>query len=328
MRYRYVFRRAWLEVLRRRELWWYGLLASLVTPFCFDPSSQTLAPAYPWLDRFIVGPSFLSITAVLFSAIALLGLMVQSCGAMGRLVLIDAFRRGEGGEGAARRVSFQRLSKRGSRVLGITLLLGIPVWVLVLVSWLPFLVPVVSANLDAGAGGWGLADLTPRQDLFALALPACLVGLLLGAVLGIVRELAERACILDDMPVRDGLARGWRLLRTRPVLAARLWLELFFVRAGLCLALALVAVFVAGAVLPAVQGWAQAAPERMLLGYAGVMVLFWGLRVVTGAVAQPFFVRCWSLFYCELGALTEKNQRTGREQLAAVDLTGLRPGRA
>ena len=65
MRYRYVFHRAWQEISRRRGLWWYGLLASLVTPFCFDPSSQLLAPAYPWLDRFVAGHADQGVGALL-----------------------------------------------------------------------------------------------------------------------------------------------------------------------------------------------------------------------------------------------------------------------
>jgi len=266
--------------------------------------------------------------AVLASTIALLGLTVQLCGALGQLVLIDAFRQRECGDGVAHHRTFRGLAQRGIRVLGITLLLGLPVWALAFVSWLPFLVPVISANLDLGTGNWGLADLSPRQDLFVFALPACLLGLLLSALLGTLRELAERACILEDLPVRDSLSQGWHLLRARPALAARLWLELFFVRAGLCLALALITVVVAGAVLPAVQGWTQAEPEGMLVGYAGVMALFWGLRVATGAVAQPFFTRCWSQFYSELGVLAERGERAFGEHLPALDLTGLRPGKA
>lgn len=328
MRYRYLFRRAWQEVSQHRALWWYGLLASLVTPFCFDPSSQLLAPAYPWLDRFVAGPSLLYTTAALASGVVLLGLTVQLCGALGRLVLIDAFHRMEHGDTPTSRLPLQRLRQRGGRVIGITVLLGLPVWALAFVSWLPFLVPVVSANLGMGAESWGVSDLAPRQELFAFALPACLLGLLLSAFLGTLRELAERVCILEGLPVRHSLRRGWRLLRTRPVPAARLWLELSFVRAGLCLALALVVVAVAGAVLPVMQEWSHAAPEGMLVGYAGVMALFWGLRVAVGAVAQPFYARCWSVFYSELGAWVPSEEQAIGEQLSALDLTGLRPGRA
>ena len=195
MRYRYVFRRAWQEASRHRELWWYGLLASLVTPFCFDPSSQLLAPVYPWLDRFVAGPSFLSTTAILASGTVLLGLAVQLCGVVGRLALIDTFQRQDGGEISTHRMSWQRLTKRGSRALGVTLLLGLPVWALAFVSWLPFLVPVVSANLDMGAG---------RRGLVREGSGECARGGLRSGD-GHVPASSRLICLLPCSPVQPGL---------------------------------------------------------------------------------------------------------------------------
>ncbi len=329
MRCRYVLCRAWEIVRRNKVLWLSGLLASLTTSLNVDPESEILVPAYPWIEAFVSGPSFRPVAMGLLQAFTFAGLLAIFVAAAGRTALVSQVHQVGRGTAPSVRTGWDAIERCGGRVYGIALLLGVPRYLLVAIGWLPFLAPVALALFGpASAKPGSLADLVPWTQWYALSVPVSCLGLLLGELLGALGALAERACVVEGLSVRQSITRGWQILNDRIRSVAALWLVLAGVRVGVFLASALpLLLIVAGALLP-FKALVDNTSAAALVAYACGLSLSWLLRVALGALTGPFYSACWTLAYRQLSAPVGSGDAVVGQARPSLDLTGLRPGSA
>ena len=161
-------------------------------------------------------------------AIALgLGLWVVSTLARGGL--IDAVNTLEGGGTSSFGAALGAGWQKGWRLLGIGLLPAIPGLVLV-IAGLGMSGALVAVNQIVGGrvGPMGIGIVSIFGALACIALPFALV-------LGLIRNFAERACMLDDLGVFAAYKRGWQVLTENLGEAV----VLFLIQIGISIALGL-----------------------------------------------------------------------------------------
>ena len=182
-----------------------------------------------WLSDAASRPAFIAMVIVLVVVGIVIGLILALLGALGRAALIDQVAAIEREEQPAFRDGWQHGLQRALQVFLITLLLGLPTFILIMVGLLSIFVPLLGHLLSA--------DLAPRGDFppvvfggLACFASACGLGILVSIVTGAIQALAIRFHVLDGHPVLESIAAGWRLLREQLGKVAVFWLILVGIR--------------------------------------------------------------------------------------------------
>ncbi len=265
-----VVKRAWNITWRFKVLWLFGILASCgmgnggfnggysTSENEFPPRAPDLPPGLAAglerLMRFLSNPA---VVAGLIGLICFLVLLALCISTFGRIGLIRGVLAAESG---AERLAFGELGRESLgyfwRMLGLTLLLGLPFFVIAALMAASVVLSLASARgMNEGAAA-GL--------MFLLLCPLVCVILLLALLLGLIAPQAENAIVIENRGLLSGLQRGWEVLSGNlgPILI--IWL------------IQLVIAFAAGLVI--------AAP--LLLDI--VPVLVWAMPTQNGAL--PFIL--------------------------------------
>lgn len=200
--------------------------------FFADPEVQRMLP---WVGALAGVGVMLLIVLIAIGVVIGLAIWVVTTLASGALVYaVDLL---DGGEKASIRDAVGAAWSRGWRLIGIALVPAIPVIVLF----------IAAGGLVLGAvnvaGGSGAAAAFSGLGIAAIAL-MCLTGLA-ALALGLLRYLAERACMLENTGVFDSYGRAWAVLRDNFGQALVLFLLEIAIRATLGLLLIAPRIFIA-----------------------------------------------------------------------------------
>jgi len=324
MGYGDIIKRAWNITWRYRALWVLGLFAGVSGASSgggggsrngnsFNPSSsgsggsgagqffRGFDPAN-WADqvgRFAPG---IIAGALLLIAIGFVLWIVGIAARGGLIQAVDAIEEGRTFTlGAAWDAGFGRFW----RLLGLSVLLGLPMALVGLGLAAAVVLPILGA-IRTGSDP-SLAMFAPMCGAFIVGIPLLIVG---GVILGTMGLLGTRSIMLADAGVFEAAADAWRLFRTRIKDALIMWfitLGLNIV-ASIVVAIPLVVVTVA-AVIPGVflvtsRSW----PALIGLSAVAILVITLVLMLYT-AIWGTFTSALWTIFFRRL---------TGREVPAEV----------
>jgi hypothetical protein len=309
MDYGRVLKRALQITWRYKLLWLFGLLAGFNT-FSFRSGvryTESLPPeAQQQIAEFVKSPYFVLILSGLFFLFIVIAIVVRLVNAAGRSALIDLVNHLEKGEEVTLSAGWNAIRRNTWRVFLVHFLLGLPVGFLVMASALPLLIPLFKAIRQ------GFADIPgppPATGFYSLLCGVCL-GILLGAFVGLLTLMAERACVLEHLPVGKSIARGWEYFTRHMGQMILLGLILLAIAIGIGLATGAPMCFLS---LILVAPLAALGEDHMLAALpllCGIGVLLWLLTAAINSVIQTFYSSCWTLFYRELreraASLTEE----------------------
>jgi hypothetical protein len=180
-------------------------------------------------------------------------------------------------------------------LFGISLLTGLPVFILVIFLIATFLGPIlaevgISVGREAPTGIFGLS--------FLCGAPLCCFTVVAGIVLSQIKIYADRAAVVEGLGWIDAFRRGWEMLRDNLGSTVVLWLIFF--------AIGLVLLFVVGGgilvlSLPFLGLLASADPGLWMaipIACGGLLAMVIG--AIVGSVVETFSSTTWTLAYREM----------------------------
>ena len=260
MDYSEVLSKAWKIAWKFKVLWIFGILASCGQSqggnFNFNNNFRTNGNGYststPNLPPAVMGqfyrfahlfddPSFIwKFAAIVIAVICVIVIVEIFLGTIGRIGLIKGSAEADAG---AEKLTFSGLWKESTpyfwRVFWLSFLIGAPFAIAIIGIAVGFVVTMIP-----------LASNNPNMAGFLIFLPVlCIllcVILLLGIVISFVSTQAERAIVLEDKSVLDGIKRGWEVLTKNlgPILIIWLITAAIAFVAAIVIALPLLAVMV------------------------------------------------------------------------------------
>jgi len=314
-----IIKRAWHITWRYRALWVLGLFAGISGASTgggsgYNSSSsgshggagpeqmfRSLDPA-TWADHFARYVPAIVAGTMLLIAIGFVLWIVGTAARGGLIRAVDTIEEGRTFTlGAAWDAGFGRFW----RLLGLSVLLGLPMAVVAFGLALAVAVPLVGA-LRMGSR-LSPAVFAPMCGAFLVGVPLLIVG---GVILGIMGLLGTRSIMLEDVGVFEAAGRAWRSFRTRIKDTLIMWfitLGLNLV-AGMVVAIPLVIVIFAATVpaffLVRSESWAS------LTGLSVISVLVVTvLLMLYTAIWGTFTSALWTIFFRRL---------TGREAPAEL----------
>lgn len=316
----YVLRRAWEITWRHKALWLFGFLVSLgtvgtrlsVSAIRWEqPARELLVEVHRDIAGFLSINYFVAVAAIL----VLLGLIIIGFGlallnALGRAALVDQVRAAEDLGRVGLRAGWQASRRHLWPVFLIRLLLGLPMAVVTLAGALPVV------------GIWFLIAVQGRSetvvpDAFAvpLATLTCLfptIGLatLLFIPLNVLQRLAVRACMLEELDVRQSILRAWAMLREHLRALALVWLILLVVGIGVMIVFGLPLVLVAVAFMAFALMTVLVSPLLFIVLVLTIGLLTWLAGAALNGVVETFFSASWTLAYRELTGLGLTGEET------------------
>jgi len=317
MGYGDIIKRAWRITWRYRALWVLGLFAGVAGSSSgggsggnnrssgsgsdFGAFSRAMRPER-WAEQLgRVLPVLIAGALILFALCIVLWILHVAA----RGGLVHAVNEIEEGRpftlGAAWSAGFGRFW----RLLGLSIVLGLPLAVVGLGLGLAVAVPILLPLMRGEAPG--PESFVPLCGAFAIGVPLLLVG---GVILGIMQELGLRSIMLDDMGVFDAASAGWRSFRTRIKDTLIMWFVNFGLNllAGIVIAIPIVVIILAAIVPVGFSAYGGAFGPVIAISVVAVFIVTLVLMVYT-AIWGTFTSALWTVFFRRL---------TGRELLAEM----------
>ncbi len=313
-----VLGKAWKITWKHKVLWIFGIFASCGTRsgpnFNFNTSYRTgnefsgptpsLPPAMmDALDRFthlFEDPTFIwKFIAVVISVVCIIAILEIFLGTIGRIGLIRGAADAEAG---AERLGFGELWKSGLhyfwRFFGLSLLIGSPILLIYLALVAGIIVFAVYASETRGYSSSAAAP-----GLFVLIAVLCAfacVVFLLAILISFLSPQAERAIVIENEGVINGLRRGWNVLTKNLGSILIVWLITVVIgfAAGILIALP-VLVVVVPAVFAFMAGGSQASYTPLIV--AGLCILaYLPVSLVAEGILMTYLQSVWTLTYLRL----------------------------
>jgi hypothetical protein len=299
-----VLTRAWEIVWKHRVLWVFGILASCgraggggngggggqggVSGPAPDLPPQ-VAQWFDWIEQNIV-----TFVIIVFILALVLWLIAVAIGAVGKIGLIRGTTQAEGG---AQSLIFGELFSEGmpyfGRVLGLSVILILPAFLLGLVIAVLVVMAFVGSAGDPDAAALGLAGIAP------VAVCCACLFIPLMFVLNMIFRQAERAAVLEDLGLGPALARGWEVFRANlgPIILMAIILGVLGFVAGLIFALPVIII-----VFPAAFAYAIGNAENSTpLILAGVcFCLYLPVLFLLNGILVAYVESAWTLTYMRL----------------------------
>ncbi len=301
MNYGQILSRAWSITWRWKVLWVLGFLTALSsslssgTNLSYRMNDTDVAnwaldlPAWPnavlWLSLIGCGALVLALALAVLSVIATGGLIagVQQVEEEGTTSLRSAWRVGV---------------RRFWRLFGISLVVELPVFLLVLVVvlLLAFGIVGLTNTLTDSTGGMAIAH---TVSVVCGSLLCCTL-LPIGIALTMVTTFAQRAAILEELPWIQAVTRGWQVFRDHLGPSLILWLISVAIGLAVGILLGLVALPIVLALFALFEADGATALFIVLAVCAGVVsfAIFGFVEAVQGT----FTSAAWTLAYRHLTA--------------------------
>jgi len=303
-----VLSRAWEITWKFKVLWIFGILAGCTnggggggggggnTGYSTGPSDQNLPPE---LKRFVhqmenfVGWVednlwlFIAIMVLIFLVLMVISVFL---GTIGRIGLIKgSYAAEKGTESLVFAELFSSSMPFFWRVFGLSFLIGLAF----LVIFLPI---VLIGVLSAGVG-------------FLCLLPLICILIPVGIAVGIILEQANRAIVLEDLSMFDGLKRGWEVARSNvgPLIVMALILFGITLVLGIVIALP-VFIIVFPAIFSFMMGEGQS--FRPLYIAAICFCLYLPVSLLLNGIVTTFSQSAWTLTYMRLAQDAEPSENS------------------
>jgi hypothetical protein len=296
-----VLTRAWQIVWRHKVLWIFGILAG-----CGrggggggggNSGFQTEGPGLPpqimrWLQ--IIQENLMTYAVVGCIVLLLLWALTIFLGTIGKVGLIRGTFQAETG---AEQLIFGELFSGSTpyfwRVFGLSLIVALPLLAGIAAVVAGFVAFVISASGGSDEATLSLLALVP---LF-IGCVCLLIPLLF--VVGMIVRQAERAIVLDNMPVLPSISRGWEIFRSNlgPIILMALILAILNLIVGFVIALPIFVVALP-AILAFLAGEGQSWSPLVLLGIC--ICLYIPVSLLLNGIAIAFTESAWTLTYMRL----------------------------
>jgi hypothetical protein len=293
-----VLSRAWQIIWRHKVLWIFGILAGCSAgnrgpSFNYDYSNRGDLP--PAIQRFFTEtpPEQLILLGVAALAVILvLVVLTIFLGTIGRIGLIRGTQQVDQG---AERLAFGELF-RGSthyfwRVFLLSLIIGLAVFAVVMI------LVVLGIAFSVLTFGIGAICLIP---LVCVLVP---VGIFVGAIIGLVVELANNAMVVENLGIMDGLRRGWEITKANAGTIAVMWLILV-------LGISLIGGFIIGlpflliaapAMFALIAGNDRAFQGGLIISLI-CLVAYLPVLIVLSGILRSYVQSAWTLTFLRLTA--------------------------
>ncbi len=259
----------------------------------------------PAVERLVTqvttSPWFGLVVAFLFLLSMAVALGVTFVNALGKSALVAQVYQIEDGGRPSQADGWAAGKAKAQPVFLIILLLGLPVFVLIGIGVVAYLVTIraISPSLPEPI------DQMPAigASLACLA-PALCLGAILAVPLHILQRLAVLACVLEGRTPWESVTRGWEVLRDQlgPVLGV--WLTGLLVSLG---GAALVGAPCGASVL--VLRMSQWLTEGVSLGLAvGSTLFFWLTGLAVNTILETFRSALWTLAYRQLTGMGRRGE--------------------
>ena len=245
------------------------------------------------IERITTGPLFELIVALLFLLSVAVALGVTLLNALGKSALVDQVYQIEDGRRFSRAGGWATGKAHARPVFFVILLLGLPIFVLTGAGLAAYLIAAraISPSLPESA-----SHLPAVAASVVCLAPSLCLSVILTVPLGIVRQLAVVACVLESRSPWESVTRAWEVLRNNlgPVLGV--WLTVLLI--------SLVVAVIVGAPCGALTLGLRASQwftSQVSLSLAlGSTLLFWAIGLAVNAVLETFRTALWTLVYRQL----------------------------
>jgi len=298
-RHVYLFKRSWSILWRNKTLWVFGLLAALGGAglnFNFRAGEVRPMTDLPLGARELLRSVF---SASDFSALIGIGLAIGvitfALATFAQAALISMVNSIQSGQPVSVADGAQAGARRFLPLLLTRFLLALPLLIIGILAARSFFSAFSSLLTESDDISFGLGELGAVTALGGLAF---LIGLLTFAV----SISAERAVVLDEMPVWPAIVRGWRLLWSKfaDYFSIALIFLVLAIAIGILFACAILPILFAGIIpsleqlRPGINVFTFTAP---LVGPAVIVLLLIGL--IIGSLVAVFASSVWTLAYSE-----------------------------
>jgi hypothetical protein len=301
-----VLTRAWQIVWKHRVLWIFGILAScgrggssfnsnvrgsggnggFGTPPDLPPQIQDLFRT--------IEQNLTAFIAVIITLVCIIWIVTIFLSTVGKIGLIRGTAQADSGSES---LIFGQLFSESTpyfwRILGLSLLVGLPVLVVILAFAVGLALFAITASGGNDASGVGFLALVPIFiGCICLLVPVMFV-------IGMIARQAENAIVLEEMSVMPAVSRGWELFRNNlgPIIIMAIILAVIGFVVGFIIA---IPVFIV--VLPAfIAFMAGEAQNWTPLGIAGICIcLYIPISLLLNGIAIAFTESAWTLTYIRL----------------------------
>jgi len=299
-----VLTRAWQIIWKHKVLWIFGILAS-----CGqgggggnggggNTNFSTQGPDLPpqmmrWFQA--IGQNIQAYIIIGIAIICVIWIIVLFLSTVGKIGLIHGTSLADGN---VESLIFGQLFSESMpyfwRVLGLTVILGLPIFVFALAVALFVLFAVVGIA-GSGSGNGSLAAL----GIIPIVIGCMCLLIPVMFVLKMVFRQAERAVVLEDMGVLPSLSRGWDIFRANlgPIIIMAIILAILGIVAGLIVA---IPVFIV--VFPTVFAFALGQGESYTpLIFMGIcLCVYIPIALVAQGIVTAYIESAWTLTYMRL----------------------------
>ena len=309
-----VLTRAWQIIWKHKVLWIFGILAS-----CSRGSSSfnsggnntgggdggfgTGPDIPPQLERFIewVGNNVNTFVVIVITLACIIAIISIFLGTIGRIGLIRGTAQAEGG---AESMIFGQLFSESMpyfwRVFGLSLLAGLPFFVVFMALVAIFVVFILGMSQGSDASAVGFVGMLPILiGCFCLLIP-------IGWVIGMIVHQSERAIVLEDSPVLPSLSRGWDIFRNNlgPIVVMAIILAVITLVLGFVIAIPVLIV-----VVPAIIAFGAGNGQSWnpLLFALICVCLYAPVSWLLNGIAIAYAESAWTLTYMRLTRRPDSN---------------------
>jgi hypothetical protein len=297
-----IIRRAFEITIRRRFLWVFGFIVALAGGgggfrgfSYFSDSGQSMAR----LGRFAT--AYLGVLILVGLILFLLWLVIWILSLISQAGLVSSVNKIERGEETSLGDGFSIGAHYFWRVLGLSIILGLIIFFLVLLIALPVVAVIIFAS-QANAVGAGLAV----PAIFCLVLGIIFLVFLLvlfAAFLGVIFIYALRYIVLKDKRVFISIGEAWRLIRANLGATLAMFLLLLLMSAGVGIVLAIPALVIGiPAFLAFLGGVTIGNVYLIVVASLGFFFLLLTVSFLRG-IFETFHSTAWTLTYLELTKL-------------------------
>jgi hypothetical protein len=245
---------------------------------------------------------YTGIIVAIILVLCVLWFLFYFLGIMGRIGLIKGVGKADSG---AERMTFGEIWTESMpyfwRMFGLSLLIGLPVFLLVVIMLVGLGFAGYSAFTSDGSNGSVWALIAGIFGIFIVSM--CILSLIM-MIVGLIVEQAQNAIVLEDMGVLAGLGRGWGVFSKNwlSVIVVGLILWVISIVVGIVIALPLIVVIIPAAIG---MGFAAASQNWVLLAIlvGGCILLYLPIGLLLGGIQQTYFQSVWTLAYRRLTEL-------------------------
>lgn len=319
MDYGDILKRAWRVTWRYKALWVLGLFVGAGGGSGGSGGGSNYRSGsgggtnpfstYQWTQFVDFLRSHIVAITIAVTLLVLFGFVMWVLGVAARGGLIHLANEAEEGRQVRLRQGWSVGFRKWWRVFGVEFLTALPLILFALVLGVFAALVVVSAvsrGVPAGDFGAALASIAVAGVCFVIIFGV--LAAIVGTILGIVAQIAERYVILKDYRVRESIGQGWRDLW-----AKRGAFVMFLVTIGTGIAFGIMLIIVAVLlVIPAaVALFARAWVAAALLLFGAFLVL-----LLPSAIYGTFYSSMWTVFFRKM---------TGMEPAAPAVATAYAP---